>query len=103
MRSHYPELDYERLAMKAFNCDRARDKWGYANADIAAKIFIPGGNLFKAKDIITKIIDAIIVNNSNNTVKTSLEKIRLDVVKMEDANNSMDYIYKIIDVLENKH
>lgn len=99
LKSNDMAMDYENLAKDVFKCGRAKDPWGYANADVAANVFVPHGDNSKAKAIISKIIEVKIAEIKNAITVKKLQEINADVLQMNNPQYAMDFIYRIIDVL----
>src|SRR4051812_19569372 len=91
-------MHFEDLARSVFNCDRAGDPWGYANADSAPHLLNFDG---KAK-FFTIIDVAIWENRDNNDLVNGLLEVRSSIMVAAENDNSTDFLHQLIDLL-NEH
>lgn len=56
-----PAMNYEHLGTGAFNCSRAKDPWGYANADWYSSLLDSEG-----KRALSTILIKLVIDNTKN-------------------------------------
>lgn len=91
-------MDFEELAKAVLKCGRAKDPWGYANADNAHYLY---NSSDKGKVMMNTIIDVAIHDNQNNSgLVKNLLGFKEKVIHSSKKDNLYGLVEPLIDLLE---